>query len=62
LNIEDNFAFNVKGHLIFIEDGIENRNYIKNNLVINSYRSWSLLNADTLPANFWITFADNDFI
>ena len=31
-------------------------------MVINTHRSWSLLNTDTTPANFWITFPDNDFI
>ena len=62
LTVQDNVAYNIKGHSIFIEDAIERRNFFKNNLVINTYRSWSLLNTDTTPANFWITFPDNDFI
>jgi len=62
LTVEDNVAYNIKGHSIFIEDAIERRNFLKNNLVMNSHRSWSLLNTDTTPANFWITFPDNDFI
>jgi len=62
LTIADNVAYNIKGHSIFIEDGIESRNFIQNNLVMNTHRSWSLLNTDTTPANFWITFPDNDFV
>ena len=62
LTVQDNVAYNIKGHSIFIEDSIERRNFLYNNLVMNTHRSWSLLNTDTTPANFWITFPDNDFI
>ena len=62
LTVTDNVAYNIKGHSIFIEDAIESRNFLQKNLVINTHRSWSLLNTDTTPANFWITFPDNDFI
>ena len=46
LRLEDNVAYEVKGHTIFIEDAVETNNYIKNNLIIKTKRSWSLLNTD----------------
>jgi cell migration-inducing and hyaluronan-binding protein len=42
LTVEDNVAFEVKGHAIFIEDALEQDNKILNNLVINTRKSWSL--------------------
>jgi len=62
LRIIDNFAFDVKGHTVFIEDGIESKNYIANNLIMMTKRSMSLLNTDSSPACFWITNPDNIFI
>jgi hypothetical protein len=62
LRIEDNVAFDVMGHTIFIEDAVEHGNFIKNNLVMMTKRSWSLLNTDQTPACFWITNPDNIFI
>lgn len=34
------------GHTIFIEDGVETKNLIENNLILDVRRSWSLLNTD----------------
>jgi len=62
LRIEDNVAYEVKGHTIFIEDAIETNNYIKNNLVMKTMASMSLLNTDQTPACFWITHPNNIFI
>jgi hypothetical protein len=50
------------GHNIFFEDAIETKNVIKNNLVVSTKRSWSLLNTDQTPASFLITHPDNIFI
>jgi len=61
-NVENNVIYNTMGHSIFIEDAIETKNVIKNNLVVSTYRSWSLLNTDQTPASFWITRPDNIFI
>jgi hypothetical protein len=36
LRLEDNVAFKIKGHTVFIEDAIETRNNIKNNLIMNT--------------------------
>jgi hypothetical protein len=54
LTIEDNVAFEVKGHAIFIEDAVEVDNVINNNLVINTRISWSLQNTDQTPAAYFI--------
>ena len=50
------------GHTVFIEDAVETNNLIKNNLVILTKASHSLLNTDATPASFWITHPDNFFI
>ena len=60
--VENNVIYNAMGHNIFIEDAIETKNVIKNNLVVSTRRSWSLLNTDNSPASFWITHPDNIFI
>lgn len=46
LRLTDNVAYHVKGHTIFIEDAAETKNIIKGNCIINTIRSWSLLNTD----------------
>lgn len=58
----ENVAYSVKGHVVFIEDAVERKNYIYKNLIMKAKRSWSLLNTDQSPACFWITNPDNDFI
>ena len=46
LRLENNVAYGVKGHTIFIEDAVERNNYIYHNLVMMTMRSWSGLNTD----------------
>jgi hypothetical protein len=46
LRILKNVAFEVKGHTVFIEDAIEQNNYIYKNLIMKTMRSMSLLNTD----------------
>jgi len=46
LRLENNVAFEVKGHTVFIEDAVETNNYIKGNLIMKTMRSMSLLNTD----------------
>ena len=55
VRIENNVLFNVLGGSIFIEDGIEEFNLIKGNLVVFTRQSQALLNADITPAGIWIT-------
>ena len=62
LRLENNIAYHVKGHNVFIEDAAETKNYIKGNLIMKTVRSMSLLNTDQSPACFWITHPDNAFI
>ena len=62
LTIENNVAYETMGHTFFIEDAVETKNLLKNNLAIKTKISWSLLNTDQTPASFWITHPDNMFI
>ena len=50
------------GHNVFFEDGVETKNRVEYNLVINTTPSYSLLNTDTTPAAYWITNPDNIFV
>ena len=60
--VERNVAYNIMGHAMFIEDGIEQHNVFKENVVMMVHQAWSLLNTDTTPACFWISNANNRFI
>lgn len=60
--MENNVVYNVMGHAIFLEDAIETKNVIKQNLVVSTRISWSLLNTDQTPASFWISHPDNVFV
>ena len=62
MRLINNVAFDVKGHVIFIEDAVEKKNLIQGNLIMKVKRSWSLLNTDQTPACFWITNPDNNFV
>jgi len=55
----NNVAYDTMGHTIFIEDAAETKNRIEGNLIIQTKRSWSLLNTDQSPGSFWITHPDN---
>lgn len=57
----DNVAYNVLGHMYFIEDGVETGNNYTRNVGIMAHRSYSLLNSDQTPAIFWITHPSNYF-
>ena len=62
LRVEYNVVFNVLGHALFIEDGIEHKNAFWYNLAILAKQSNALLNTDLTPALFWITNPDNDVV
>jgi len=59
LTVQNNVAYHTMGHTIFIEDAVESKNLIENNLILDVRRSWSLLNTDQTPASMWITNPDN---
>jgi len=61
LRIENNVAFETKGHNIFIEDAVETHNIITGNLLMKVMRSMSLLNVDQTPAGSWITNPFNNY-
>jgi hypothetical protein len=61
LEISGNVVYKAMGHNIFIEDAIETKNLIENNLIVDTRASNSLLNTDQTPACFWITHPDNIF-
>ena len=46
LRVQNNVAYHTMGHTIFIEDAVESKNLIENNLILDVRRSWSLLNTD----------------
>uniref|UniRef100_A0A0G4ICS1 PA14 domain-containing protein n=1 Tax=Chromera velia CCMP2878 TaxID=1169474 RepID=A0A0G4ICS1_9ALVE len=51
--IQDNVAYHVAGHSIFVEDAIETNNVIEGNLVVFTIRNPVLLSGDMKPASFW---------
>lgn len=61
LLVEKNVGYRVHGHNYFVEDGIQTRNIIRNNLAISSLAVTNMLQTDTSVASFWITNPTNDF-
>ena len=61
LRIQNNVAFRTMGHTIFVEDAAETNNLVEDNLIIDVWASWSLLNTDQSPAGIWITHPNNIF-
>eukprot|EP00117_Sycon_ciliatum_P036091 scpid3682/ scgid27229/ Fibrocystin-L; Polycystic kidney and hepatic disease 1-like protein 1; Protein D86 len=61
LTLQDNVVYDVLGHAVFIEDGVEEHNYLENNVVAKCRRSWSLLMTDQMSACFFITAPNNIF-
>jgi hypothetical protein len=46
LSMEHNFIYNVMGHAFFIEDGVEQYNFLRRNLGVKVVPSMNLLNTD----------------
>lgn len=61
LRVQNNVAYKNMGHAFFIEDAAETNNLIENNLIVDTRRSWSLLNTDQTPASIWIAHPNNIF-
>ena len=51
--VKHNFGYHVKGHSIFVEDGVEEFNQIEENLVAVTLRCTACLKSDIKPASFW---------
>ena len=60
--VENNFAFNVFGHTIFVEDGVERHNIIRHNLVVLTKPCIMCIASDTKPSNFWMQSPTNNWI
>lgn len=59
VRVQDNFAFNIRGHSIFVEDGVEQFNVIEGNLIANTMKSYASLRSDLKPASFWTASPTN---
>ena len=59
LTIEDNVAYQITGHGIFLETGLETNNVIRNNLIISTLKVNTLFESDVYPASFYITHPTN---
>ena len=59
LRVEYNVGYRVKGHNVFVEDGIETNNLIQYNLLMSSMEAWTMLQTDISVASFWITHPSN---
>mgnify|MGYP002051746288 CR=1 FL=1 len=59
LRVQDNVAFETKGHTYFIEDGVETKNIITGNLASNTRESFVGPNSDATPSSFWLVHGDN---
>lgn len=57
--VEKNVGYHVKGHNIFVEDGIETNNIIQDNLMMSSISSLKLFQSDITVASYWITNPSN---
>lgn len=58
--VEDNVAFNTKGHCYFLEDGVEQDNQFIHNLGAYT-RAGATIETDEKPATFWITNPQNSY-
>jgi parallel beta-helix repeat protein len=65
ITVDRNICYNIAGHAIFLEDAVERRNTITNNLVLKvRIPAKPLIESDTDlfqrgPSGFWITNPDN---
>ena len=59
LELSNNIWYDVRGHGIFIEDSVESRNIMKDNLIMHINPSAGLLKSDLHPAGIWITRPNN---
>ena len=57
--LENNVGYKISGHNIFVEDGIETNNVIRNNLIVSSRAVNNMLQTDTSVASIWVTHPTN---
>ena len=59
LRVQDNVAFETRGHTYFVEDGLETKNVITGNLGANTRQNFVGLTSDATPATYWLVNGDN---
>ena len=59
LRVQDNVAFETRGHTYFMEDGLETKNIITGNLGANTRENFVGLTSDATPATYWLVNGDN---
>lgn len=59
LRVEGNVMHDIKGHAVYIEAGVEQKNLILDNLVVTVKQSFSLQNTDMEPAAFYVSHPNN---
>ena len=59
LRVQDNVAFETRGHTYFVEDGLETKNVITGNLGANTRELFVGLTSDATPATYWLVNGDN---
>ena len=62
LTVDNNVYYRCKGHNVFLEDGTENYNLISNNLVISTRSAFSNDITERIPASFFITNPNNQWV
>jgi hypothetical protein len=61
LRVWKNVAYNIKGHAFYVESWRRDaKNSIRENLALDTRRSFSLLYTDQTPAAFWLSHPNND--
>jgi len=55
LRVLNNVMYDIMGHAVYLEDGVETNNQISGNLVVSVSASRALLLTDTIPSCFYIT-------
>jgi hypothetical protein len=58
-NVKHNFYYFVRGHTVFVEDGVEMFNVIEGNLVVKTLKAHMSLEGDMKPASFWTASPTN---
>ena len=59
LRVQDNVAFETRGHTYFVEDGLETKNVITGNLGASTRELLVGLTSDSTPSTFWLVNGDN---
>lgn len=59
LTVKGNAVYDVRGHTLFVEDGVEQFNVIEENLIARTHPCYYCTMSDNRPANFWTASPTN---